>query len=249
MIEIDLPTDLHPLPRGDFAPTRWSVVLEARGDDSRKRPALEKLCHIYWRPVYSFLRRHGHSPTDAEDTTQEFFFHLVSGDFFDRPDPARGRFRSYLIGALRNFVGHQREHATAVKRGGRVKFVALGTTDGEREFAAVAHPDLDPSEAYELSWAVTVLGEALQKLANEQHAAGRDVIFSTLKPFLHRSASVGDYEHAAKTLNTSRATVAVWLHRLTARLAELVKLEVAATLENPDDADQELRHLLAVFRR
>lgn len=235
--------------RGAFASTQWSVVLGARGDQARQRLALEQLCRTYWPPVYSFLRRRGHSPADAEDTTQAFFAHLMTGDFLTRPDPARGRFRGYLVGALRQFVGHERAHATAQKRGGQIAFVDLGDADTEREFAALAHPELDPSEAYELSWAVTVLGRAMGRLEEEQRAAGRTAAFATLKPFLHSPPATGDYERAAAALRTSRATVAVWLHRLTRRLGELVKLEVAATLEDPADADQELQHLLQVFRR
>lgn len=236
-------------PRGEFAPTQWSVLRLARGDQARRRQALEQLCRTYWPPVYSYLRRRGHSPADAEDLTQEFFAHLMAGDFFDRPDPARGRFRGYLVGALRQFVGHERVHATAQKRGGLVTFVDFTDLDLEREFAAVAHPDLDPSEAYELSWAVTVLGQALRRLEDEQRAAGRAAVFAALKPLLHTPPEPGDYARVSAALGTSRATIAVWLHRLTRRLAELVKLEVAATLENPHDAEQELRHLLAVFRR
>jgi RNA polymerase sigma-70 factor (ECF subfamily) len=242
----------HPQPppsRGKFASTQWSVVLGARGDCAQQRRALEQLCRIYWPPVYSFLRRRGHTPADAEDTTQAFFAHLMAGDFLSRPDPARGRFRGYLIGALRQFVSHERTHASAQKRGGLVSLVDLAEVDTEREFAALAHPDLDPSEAYELSWAITVLNQAVKRLEAEQVAADRSAIFATLKPFLHTPPAAGDYERAAATLKTSRATVAVWLHRLTRRLGELVKLEVSATLENPADAEQELQHLLHVFRR
>ena len=242
----------HPPPapsRGVFASTQWSVVLGARGDQSRQRHALERLCRIYWPPVYSFLRRRGHSPADAEDTTQAFFAHIMEGDFLNRPDPARGRFRGYLVGALRQFVGHERAHAHAKKRGGGVAFVDLADVDTEREFVALAHPELDPSEAYELSWAVTVLNQAMHRLEVEQRAANRLAVFVTLKPFLHSPPAAGDYERAAAALKTTRATVAVWLHRLTRRLGELVKLEVAATLENPADAEQELQHLLHVFRR
>lgn len=235
--------------RGVFAQTQWSVVLDAGGDHARRRDALEQLCRTYWPPVYSYLRRRGHSPADAEDTTQAFFAHLVTGDFLTRPDPALGRFRGYLVGALRQFVSHERIHATAEKRGGRATFVDLSDVDTERDFAALAHADLDPSEAYELSWAVTLLNQALRRLEEEQSAAGRTAVFAALKPFLHHSPSAGDYERVSHALKTSRATVAVWLHRLTRRLAELVKLEVAATLENPDDAEQELQHLLHVFRR
>ncbi len=238
-----------PTPHGGFAPTQWSIVRDAGSDPARRQAALESLCRTYWPPVYSFLRRRGHSPADAEDTTQAFFAHLLAGDFFERPDPARGRFRGYLVGALRQFVSHERAHTDAQKRGGHVTFVNLAGLDTEREYAAVDHAQLDPSEAYELSWAVTLLGQAMRRLEAEQRAAGRAAAFTALKPLLHATPGPGDYDRIATALNTSRATVAVWLHRLTRRLAELVKLEVAATLENPADAEQELQHLLQVFRR
>ena len=119
---------------------------------------------------------------------------------------------------------------------------------GKRGFSAADHAELDPSEAYELSWAITVLGQATRRLEAEQRTAGRAAVFAALQPLLHTPAKPGDYERAAVALGTSRATVAVWLHRLTRRLGELVKLEVAATLEDPAEAEEELRHLLAVFR-
>ncbi len=234
-------------PRGGFAPTQWSVVLAANGDSGHGREALEQLCRQYWLPVYGYLRRHGHAPADAEDLTQGFFAHAIEGDFLTRPDPARGRFRGYLIGALKQFVGHARTHATALKRGGGFTSVGLDQLEAEERFAAIDQPQLDPSAAYELSWAITLLGSALRRLKDEQTAAGRGAIFEILKPFLHATPARGDFEHAAAALATSRATVAVWLHRLHQRLGELVKLEVAATLENPADAAQELRHLLQVL--
>ncbi len=249
MLESSPPLAPPAPPRGEFAPTQWSIVRDARSDQARRQEALEHLCHTYWPPVYSYLRRRGATPADAEDTTQAFFAHLLSGDFFERPDPARGRFRGYLIGALKQFTGHARAYATAEKRGGRVTFVDLSDLAMERDFSGTDRAELDPSEAYELSWAVTVLGQAIQRLEEEQRAAGRAAVFTALQPLLHTPPGPGDYERAATTLTTSRATVAVWLHRLTRRLGELVKLEVAATLEDPADAEEELRHLLAVFRR
>ncbi len=223
--------------------------MAARDDPARRRGALERLCRTYWLPVYAYLRRHHHAPADAEDLTQGFFAHLLAGDFLDRPDPTRGKFRGYLIGALKQFVQHQRTHAQALKRGGAVRFVALENLDAEGEFLALDQPQLDPSAAYELSWAVALITRAQHRLAAEQQTAGRTLIFTTLQPFLHTPPARGDYERAAVTLGTTRATVAVWLHRLTQRLAELVKFEVAATLENPADADEELQHLLQVLRR
>ena len=235
--------------RGGFASTQWSVVLAARRDPARRQAALERLCRTYWLPVYGYLRRRGNSPADAEDMTQGFFAHVITGDFLDRPDPARGRFRGYLIGALKQFVGHERARASAQKRGGDRIFVDLSAVDLEQEFSAIDQSQLDASEAYELSWAVTVLGQAVGRLEEEQRVAGRAKVFAVLKPLLHTVPAPGDYERVAGALGASRATVAVWLHRLTRRLAELVKLEVAATLESQEDAEEELRHLLAVFRR
>lgn len=224
-----------------FDSTHWSVVLADKRDTAKHRAALDHLCQAYWPPIYSFLRRQGSSPADAEDLTQGFFAELITGDFLERPDPARGKFRSYLIGALRHYLAHQREHAGAKKRGGGAPHLPLD--NAESEFAALASPQLDPSAAYERAWAVTLLARAVQQLEAEQHAANRTPIFTLLRPFLYAPPSRGDYEQIAEKLQTSRATVAVWIHRLSQRLSELVSLEIAATLENPADAEQELRHL------
>lgn len=224
-----------------FEPTLWSVVLGARSDAAKHRAALEHLCRAYWAPVYSFLRRQGRSPHDAEDLTQGFFADLAAGDFLSRPDPERGRFRSYLLGALQHYLARHHERAGAQKRGGGLAHLSLA--DAEQEFAALATPELDPSAAYEKSWAVTLLAHAVRRLEAEQRAAGRIAIFHALRPFLYAPPARGDYERLAVELHTSRATVAVWLHRLAARLTELVALEVAATLEEPGDAPQELQHL------
>lgn len=242
-------TTSSPRPVAGFAPTQWSVVLAARRDGTDRREALEKLCRVYWPPVYGYLRRHGHAPADAEDLTQAFFARLLESDFLDRPDPAKGRFRGYLIGALRHFLSSHYERAGAQKRGSQVSFVDWSNVDAEREFAAIDQPQLDPSAAYEASWALTLLARALKRLAAEQVAAGRSASFETLKPFLSTTPNRGDYERAAIALSTSRATVAVWVHRLNHRYAELVKLEVAETVQDPADVQSEIRYLLQALRR
>jgi RNA polymerase sigma factor (sigma-70 family) len=224
-----------------FESTLWSVVLAGQRDATQQRAALEHLCRAYWPPVYSFLRRQGAPPADAEDLTQGFFADLIAGDFLQRPDPARGKFRSYLIGALRQYLAREHERAAAGKRGGGIPHLPLA--DAEAEFTGLATPELDPSQAYERAWAVTLLARAAHQLGEEQSAAQRTAIFNRLRPFLYAAPSRGDYERAASDLGTSRATVAVWIHRLSQRLSELVALEVAATLENPADSEQELQHL------
>ncbi len=231
-----------------FASTQWSIILGARTDAAGRRAALEQLCRSYWLPLYGYLRRRGHAPADAEDLTQGFFVYLIESDFLDRPDPAKGRFRGYLVGAMRHFLGTHFERTGAQKRGGGAQLVDWTGLDAEREFAAVDQPQRDPAEVYETSWALTLLARALARLEDEQRLVGRTRQFEVLKPFLSSTPTRGDYDAAAQSLNTTRTNVAVWVHRLNARYAELVKLEVAATVQNPDDVDSEMRHLLQALR-
>jgi RNA polymerase sigma-70 factor (ECF subfamily) len=233
---------------GAFYSTQWSVVLEAHRDSDRRREALEELCSTYWMPIYGYLRRRGHGPPDAEDLTQGFFAYLLSSDFLDRPDPAKGRFRGYLIGALRHFLGSHFERENARKRGGGARFIDWTTLDAEREFTAIDQPERDPSEIYETSWALALLGRALTRLEEEQTSAGRGRQFTVLKSFLSAAPTKGDYEEAARQLGTTRTNIAVWVHRLNNRYAELVKLEVAATVQDPAETKNEMQHLLRALR-
>lgn len=231
-----------------FEPTQWTVVLAAREDSQKSREALAALCRAYWPPIYGFLRRQGIPPADAEDLTQGFLAHVLDGDFFQRPDPERGRFRTYLIGALRQFVGHERVRAGAQKRGGTVRFVEFDSAEAEQDYAAQSEDTHDPRETYDRAWAMALLARARQRLEAEQVKAGRRRQYELLRPFLNAAPARGDYESIALALAMSRASVAVAAHRLTQRFGELVKLEVAATLTNPDDVDAELRHLLAALQ-
>ena len=232
-----------------FAPTQWSVILGTRRDSADRPESLQRLCAAYWLPIYGYLRRRGHMPADAEDLTQGFFAYLLDGDFLERPDPAKGRFRGYLVGALRHFLSSHFERVSAQKRGGGAQLVNWEDLDAEREFAACDQPLLDPSEAYEKTWALTLLGRALRQLHEEQLAAGRGRQFEVLKGFLSSTPTRGDYDSAAATLGTSRTNVAVWVHRLNHRYAELVKLEVAATVRDSGEVEAEMLHLLQALRQ
>lgn len=235
-------------PAGMFAPTQWSVVLASRRDSDDRRGALEKLCRAYWLPIYGYLRRRNHAPADAEDLTQGFFVFLLEGDFLERPDPAKGRFRGYLVGALKHFLAGHFKRVGAQKRGGEAQFVDWASIDAEREFSALDQPQLDPSAAYEASWALTIFAHALDRLEEEQVAAGRGRQFGVLKNFLSTSPTRGEYDDAALALGTTRAIVAVWIFRLNRRYAELVRLEVAASLLDPADVKTEMRHLLQALQ-
>ncbi len=236
-------------PAGGFDPTQWSVVLEARRDSTHRRDALERLCRTYWLPVYGYLRRRGHSAPDAEDLTQGFFAYLLGSDFLERPDPARGRFRGYLIGALRHYLGNHFERTNSRKRGGGAQFLDWSELDAEREFAALDQPQRDPSEVYETGWALALVGRAMERLAAEQTTADKSRQFAVLRPFLSSDAGQGGYAQAALALGTTRTNVAVWVHRLNHRYGELVKLEVAATVQDPAEVKHEMQHLLQALRR
>ncbi len=229
-----------------FTATHWSVVVQARHGSPGRREALERLCSSYWLPIYAYLRRCGHSPADSEDLTQGFFVHLIESDFLDRSDPARGRFRGYIIAALKRFLGDHFERQGAKKRGGGVEFVDWNCIDAEGEFELTGgvQSELDPSAAYERHFAQALMSKALRRLEEEQVSAGKSRQFAALKTFLGGAPGPGGYELAARELGTTRANVAVWVHRLNQRYTELIKLEVADAVEDPAEAKDELRHLL-----
>jgi RNA polymerase sigma-70 factor (ECF subfamily) len=232
----------------EFAPTQWSVVLQTRRDSSQRQQALERLCKTYWLPLYGYLRRRGHSPEDAEDLTQGFFAYLLESDFLDRPDPAKGRFRGYLLGALRHYLGKQFERQQAQKRGGGARSAGCLSMNAELEFLALDRPQLDPSQAFEKTWALTLLSQSLQRLEAEQATAKKTRQFNVLKPFLSATPTSGEYDQAARALGTTRTTVAVWVHRLNHRYGEIVKMEVAATVADPAEVKEEMQHLLRALR-
>lgn len=232
----------------DFSPTQWSMVLQARRDSGDRQKALERLFTVYWPPLYGYLRRRGHSPQDAEDLAQGFFVYLMEGDFLDRTDPSKGRFRGYLIGALKRYLGTHYERQSALKRGGEAQFTSWTSDRVENEFAELEHPQLDPSEAFEKNWALTLLAQCLQRLEREQTEVGKAKQFVVLKPFLSATPTPGEYDVAARTLGTSRTTVAVWVHRLNIRYGEIVRSEVASTVDDPADVKEEMQHLFQALR-
>ncbi len=234
---------------GLFAPTCWSMVIASRRDDAGGRAALERLCRTYWLPVYGYLRRRGQNPADAEDLTQGFFAYVLEGDFLERPDPAKGRFRGYLVGALKHFLARHFEKTGAAKRGGGVRPLEWDRLEAEREFAVFDQPQLDPAAAYETGWALAIFAQALRRLGEEQAAAHRGAQFTELRPFLSATPTRGDYDAVATRLGTTRAHVAVLIFRLNRRYAELVRLEVAASVQDPAEIEAEMRHLLLALRR
>ena len=230
-----------------FATTHWSLISRATTPSAEGRTALEALCRAYWFPVYAFARKQGCNAADAEDVTQDFFAEIVGSKFLQRADPERGRFRSYLLSAVKRRIINTYERANAQKRGGGARVVSIDEPLAEKQFLEIDDPGLDPSETYERSWALTVLQRARHRLRAEQSALGRLPEFELLEPFLSTPPAEGEYAALAITLKVARNHVAVAVHRLGKSYRNLVRDEIADTVNDPAEVGDELNHLLKVL--
>lgn len=226
-----------------FATTQWSVVLRARGTTREARSALDALCRMYRPPVVAYIRHRGYASEAAEDLAQSFFIHFIEDAYQSIADPARGRFRAFLLTALKRFLSKADLKAHALKRGGRVGTSVLDdTTTGLPE-----KDDVTPERAFERSWAVAVVDSAMRKLRAEADRAGKRELFEHLCEFLNERPDEADYSRVATTLNLRRNTLAVAVHRMRHRLRELVREELAETIAARSDLDAELRELRAAL--
>jgi RNA polymerase sigma-70 factor (ECF subfamily) len=229
-----------------FATTRWSVVAAAgRGTDERaRRSALGALCEAYWFPVYAFARRKGHRPEDARDLVQGFFTRLLEKDVLAGADAERGRFRSFLLGCFVHYSANERNAANARKRGGgRVGF-SLDDAVAEERLSLEPADDDDPERVYQRTWARTVLEQVVVRLRSEYEEGGKGEIYEALEPTLTGDGTASSYREIAAALGTSEGAVKVAAHRLRRRFGEVLRREIADTVEAPSDVEDELRGLL-----
>jgi RNA polymerase sigma factor (sigma-70 family) len=224
-----------------FPNTRWTIVLSSRGGDAARRAALEALLPTYWKPVYFFLRRKGLSVESAEDATQGFFLHVLEKDALPRADPARGRFRSYLLACLEHYLVNQHAREVAVKRGGRAKIVPLDTGVAERELAAAP---ADPGRAFDREWAAAILERALARLRREYEEGRRKGPAEAFLGFFGLEEAPS-YAESAATCGMTVTQFKAALHRSRERFREILREEVAATVEG--DPETEMRAVLAAF--
>jgi len=224
-----------------FASTEWSLVLAASAEGG---PALDRLCRTYWRPAYVYARATGLDRNEAEDATQEFFADMLRRDWLKQADRDRGSFRGFLRRSVQLFLQNRRRRAHAHKRGGGEHPVPFDAAAVEQELAQRTAGSTDPAALYDESWADCVLAAALARLEAEQAANGSAAVFAELRPYLTAPPAAGDYERIAERLNLSKGQVALRVHRLSQRFAEVVRFEVAATLAQRDDIETELRYLL-----
>ncbi|HEY1377696.1 MAG TPA: sigma-70 family RNA polymerase sigma factor [Gemmataceae bacterium] len=229
----------------DFATTRWSLVAAAK--DPAARQALADLCGLYWYPVYAFVRRRGYSADDAGDLTQEFFARLIEKAGVAGADPAKGRFRSYLLGACRHFLANERDRAAAQKRGGGRPVGSLDLADAERRYAAEPADGRTPEQVFERRWALTLLDGVLAGLRAEYAAAGQDVLFDRLKSSL--TGDAGPYVELAAELGLTEGAVKVAAHRLRRRYRDRLRAAIAETVATPEDIEAEIRDLFAALSR
>ncbi|MEY2529108.1 MAG: hypothetical protein QOJ05_1198 [Verrucomicrobiota bacterium] len=237
-----------------FVTTRWSLILAGANSDGaaeEARAALADLCRIYWRPVFSFICRRGYSTEDAQDLTQDFFVMMLESNWLQHADERRGRFRSFLLKSLQNFVSHSRERDRARKRGGGVQFVSWDDWMAEAPSELTISPhtvDSLPAERlFDLRWAATVVEHALRRLGEECEAKGRRRLFDALRG--HLSAERGDTSYAdlATSLGVAESMIKKQLHNLRARYRWLLRAEVAQTVANPGEVDDEIRYLCAIL--
>lgn len=226
-----------------FQTTRWSLVLEARTDDAHSRKALEKLCRTYRAPVIAYIRGRGAGRDDVEDLAQAFFARFIERAFHAHADPARGRFRAFLLTALKNFLADARDEAGARKRGGGFQFRTLDSL-GSSQTSQDGIADSDTPEAiFDRAWAQAVLESATRRLRQEARAAGKAALFDALSEFLIERPDEADYARVAELLGMRRNTLAVAVHRLRNRLRELVLQELADTAADSNDLEAEMSQL------
>jgi RNA polymerase sigma-70 factor (ECF subfamily) len=205
------------------------------------------LCGAYWFPLYAYTRRQGHSPEDAQDLTQEFFARFLTRGSFAKAERERGRFRTFLLTSLKYFITEEWRRNNRQKRGGGQTFIPLETEDAENRYAIEPREELSPDRLYDRRWAEALLERVLARLKQDYDSTGRTQVYSQLQQFLWGRQAEMSYSEMGDRLGINEGAVKVAVHRLRQRFRDLLREEVANTVETPDQVEEELRHLLGVF--
>ena len=243
-------TPKYSTPSGDgrFATTRWSVILAA-GDSAaaQHEPALDTLCQTYWFPLYAYLRRRGFDSHQAEDYTQGFFAGILERKGLQQADPKCGKFRSFLLASLKNFLADEWDRARAQKRGGDKKILSLDFDAAASRYDREPAHHISPEKLFERSWALTVLTKAMDRLKAESAASDKQQLFDCLKVYLAAEKDAVPYRDVAGELDMTEGAVKVAVHRLRRRYRELVREEIAQTVTTEAQVDEEIRDLFAAL--
>ncbi|HRY51360.1 MAG TPA: sigma-70 family RNA polymerase sigma factor [Candidatus Paceibacterota bacterium] len=240
--------EVSPGNQGLFATTHWSAVVAA-GDltHPNAQAALESLCRLYWYPLYAYVRRSGHQPEEAKDLTQEFFARFLEGNRVSLADPMRGRFRTFLLTALKHFLANEWKKAHRIKRGGDQQYLSWDASAGEQRFLGEPSDGISPEVIFERRWATALLEQVLDRLETECAVAGRTVLFEALKADLWGEKRDVTQAVLAERIGMSEGAYKVAAHRMRVRFRELLREEIAHTVATAADIDSELRHLIVIM--
>ena len=231
-----------------FPTTQWSRVISAGDPDAPlARESLAELCNAYWYPLYAYIRRRGHDPEQAKDLTQDFFARALEKGLFSEADPARGRFRSFLRTVCAHFLANRHDWEGARKRGGDRTILPIDAAGAEGQYAREMADGLTPERIFDRSWALTLLGRVLDRLGREYDEAGKAATFEALRGALAGDSDTSSYAVVAVRLGTTEGAARVAAHRLRRRYGELLRQEIAATLADPTQVDDEIRDLFAAL--
>ena len=231
-----------------FATTQWMVVLAAgQVHTPQSDQALEELCRSYWFPLYAYVRRRGHDKADAEDLTQAFFARLLEKNFLANLDSERGKFRAFLLAALKHFLANEWDKAQAQKRGGSAAHLSLDWQTADTKFQVAAQNEPSPDKAFDREWALALLAKVIERLQQECAADGKGKLFEQLKTFLMAGGGDSAQAEVAKSLGMEEGAVRVAIHRLRKRYRALLRDEIAHTLSDEAMVDAELRALFGAF--
>lgn len=242
------PTPVSSAPGDIFATTHWTVVLAAgQRHTPQSDHALEQLCRTYWFPLYAYVRRRGHEKADAEDLVQAFFARFLAKNYLEGLSEERGRFRAFLLAALKNFLINEWKYAQRQKRGGGETLLSLDWETADTKFQVAATNEPSPDRAFDREWALALLGKVIERLQVECDAEGKGRLFERLKAFL--TAGKGEAAHAevARGLGMEEGAVRVAVHRLRKRYRVLLRAEIAQTLSDAAMVDEEMRALFGAF--
>lgn len=241
---------LVPAQRDQFNTTRWSIVLriqDSRDEDHRR--AWNEVIEIYWYPIYVFCRRRGANDHDAMDLTQGFFSHLIGGSGLDLVSPSKGRFRSFLLASFKNYMVNQHERDVTIRRGGNAVTISLENADLEARYLLESTREESPERAFDRKWVEAIIARAHVKLAEIYHERSQTELYSLLSPYLTDLTDALLPSEIGRKLNLNPATVRKSIHRMRRRFGELILAEIRATVNNPDEVEEELQNLIDIVGR
>ena len=233
-----------------FPDTHWTVLIQDKGKTPHMGSQEEQftfLCSRYWYPLYAYLRKRGHSSHDAQDLTQGFFTHLLSGDRISNLDPSKGRFRSYLLGAMDHYLSDRRKYQNAQKRGGGKVPISIEEELAENRYQDEPTDDLTPAKLFERKWALTILNESKGLLEQEFSEQGKGAIFSEIEAFLIETPPPGAYAEIADKLKLKEDNVRAIVSRMRKRYKAILRDQVRATVSSAEEIDGEIRDLISSF--